>query len=349
MINEILARLDNTHDRGAVIASFAGMTLRDIAAAQPEDVVDGWSPPSSYDHGRALSVDESIDLLSLADSRRDYAILYLATVMGLRQIEIRRLTWSDVLDNDSLRVMGKGGKRRTVPIGMNALELLPEHGDSPFVFTSYRGGAISESGMRLIISGYLERVTDASTPHALRHTSLTAMLDQGADIRTAMELAGHSSVSSHEVYAATSSSWIVREWVERHPLGEVPCVTVRIPGTPFKGRMARGVERAVLVPERYADDVRAALAYFGNAKQLTNRARKIGVRFQDIRDAGAIGMVEADAHPFLIAMCMGTTPGNVIRRRFDRMTSDANNARVDAVTSVRQMFTTNRFMEVAAT
>ena len=342
MIDSILGRLKNAHDRGAVIASFAGMTLKDIAQAQPERVVDGWSPPSSYDHGRALSVDESFDLLSLAESRRDYGILYLATVMGLRQIEIRRLTWSDVLEGDVLRVVGKGGKRRTVPVGMSALELLPERGDGPFVFTSYRGKAISESGMRLIISGYLNRVSDASTPHALRHTSLTAMLDQGADIRTAMELAGHSSISSHEVYAATSSSWIVREWVERHPLGEVPCVTVRVPGTPFKGKMARGVERAVLVPSRYADDVRATLAYFHNAKQLTNRARKLGIRFQEIRDAGAIGMVEADAHPFLIAMCLGTTPSNVMRRRFDRMTQGAKDARQEAIEGVRQQFERGR-------
>ncbi len=338
MIDSILERLTNAHDRGAVIASFAGMTLKDIASAQPQDLLEGWSPPESYDYARALSVDESIALLSLADSQRDYAILYLATVLGLRQIEIRRLTWDEVLDNDMLRVIGKGGKRRTVPVGRDVMELLPARGESPFVFTSYRGDAISESGMRLIIGGYLGRVTDSSTPHSLRHTSLTAMLDSGADIRTAMELAGHSSVSSHEIYAATSSSWIVREWVERHPLGEVPCATVRVPGKPFRGRMARGTERAVLIPSRYADDVRAALEYFQNPKQLTNRARKLGVRLQEIRDAGAVGMVEAEAHPFLVAMCLGTTPGNVMRRRFDRMTTQAQEARRMAVEGVRKQF-----------
>ena len=338
MLTSILSRLDNAHDRGAVIASFAGMTLKDISAAQPTDIFDGWNPPPSYDCGRALSADESAQLLSLAESKRDYAILYLAVVMGLRQIEIRRLTWDDVLENDIIRVTGKGGKRRKVPIGCGATDLFPARTTSPFVFTSYRGQPISESGMRLIISGYLNLVSDHSTPHALRHTSLTAMLDAGTDLKTAMELAGHSSVSSHEIYAATSSSWIVREWVERHPLGEVPCVTVRIPGKPFTGKMARGTERAVLVPSRYADDVRQALEYFENPKQLTNRARKLGVRLQEIRDRGAIDMIERKAHPFLIAMCLGTTPGNVVRRRFDRMTEDANSARLDAVTSVRAMF-----------
>ena len=349
----VLDHLDcvhEAHDRGAIICSLAGMSLKDISTTTAGDVCDDWCPPSSYKAGKSLTPGQVRQLLSLAETQRDFAILYLAVVLGLRQIEIRRLLWSDRLPGDRIRVLGKGGKRRTLPVGTDIDNLFPPKvGSTNHVFASYRGGEISESGMRVIINRYLSEVAPDATPHALRHTALTGMLEQGSDIQTAMELAGHSSVSSHEVYAATSSSWIVREWVERHPLGEVPCVTVRIPGTPFKGRMARGVERAVLVPERYADDVRAALAYFGNAKQLTNRARKIGVRFQDIRDAGAIGMVEADAHPFLIAMCMGTTPGNVIRRRFDRMTSDANNARVDAVTSVRQMFTTNRFMEVAAT
>lgn len=338
MINAILDRLTNAHDRGAVIASFAGMTLQDIASAQPFGMLDGWAPPQSYDHGRALNTEQSGDLLQLAESERDYAILYLATVLGLRQVEIRRLTWDDVLADDTVRVVGKGGRRRTIPVGRDVLDLLPARGESTFVFTSYRGKQISESGMRLIIAGYLERVSGVSTPHALRHTSLTAMLDSGADLKTAMELAGHSSVSSHEIYAAASSSWLVREWVAKHPLGEVPCVTVRIPGKEFKGKMTRGTERAVLIPQRYADDVRAALRYFGNAKQLTNRARKLGLRFQEIRDAGAIGMVEADAHPFLIAMCLGTTPSNVMRRRFDRMTQGAKDARRKAVEGVRQQF-----------
>ncbi len=340
-LDSILQRLPKPHDRGAVIASFAGMTLQDIAKTAPEAVVDGWSPPTSFDHGRALTVQESTELLASAESKRDYAILYLALVLGLRQIEIRRLRWIDLVDDDTIRVTGKASRRRVVPLGRSASELLPERGESEFVFTSYRGNQISESGMRLIISRYLNLIAGDSTPHSLRHTSLTAMLEQGSDIRTAMELAGHSAISSHEIYAATSTSWIVKEWVERHPIGAVPCVTVRIDGTPFKGRMARGVERAVLVPKKYERPLVSALKYFSNAKQLTNRARKIGVVFQDIRDQGAIGLVEAEAHPFLIAMCLGTTPSNVMRRRFERMTCEAKQKRLDAVSGVRAQFEPN--------
>jgi hypothetical protein len=339
---QLLDTLTEAHDRGAVALALAGMSIKDIAAAQPFDVHDGWSPPDAYDYGKALTKGEAKMLLGLAGSRRDYAILYLAVVVGLRQIELRRLRWQDVdVATNSITVTGKGGKRRTVPVGTDVSKLLPE-GDG-YVFLSQHGNQISESGMRLIISGYLDQVSPSSTPHALRHTSLTWMLESGADIQTAMELAGHATISSHEIYAATSSSWLVQEWEDKHPFGGMPMVTVRVPGTSFTGKMARGVERAVMVPRWLKPDVQAALAYFQSAKQLTNRSRKLGLRFKEIRDAASIALTEADAHPFLIAMMMGTTPSNVVRRNFDRMTISARRGREEAVSRLGIDFT---FVEV---
>lgn len=338
----VLDHLDcvhEAHDRGAIICSLAGMSLKDISTTTAGDVCDDWCPPSSYKAGKSLTSGQVRQLLSLAENQRDFAILYLAVVLGLRQIEIRRLLWSDRLSGDRIRVLGKGGKRRTLPVGTDIDNLFPPKVEfTNHVFASYRGGEISESGMRVIINRYLSEVAPDATPHALRHTALTGMLEQGSDIQTAMEIAGHSTVSSHEIYAATSSSWIVKEWMDKHPLGSENVSTIRVPGRPFMGKMARGVERAVLVPSRYRSDVEAALAYFSNAKQLTNRSRKIGVRFKEIRDLGSVSMTESEAHPFLIAMLVGTTPSNIVRRNFERMTAGARLGRENAITQLGAQF-----------
>lgn len=338
----VLEHLDcvhEAHDRGAIVCSLAGMSLKDISRTTAGDICDDWCPPSNYNAGKSLTSGQVRQLLSLAENQRDFAILYLAVVLGLRQIEIRRLLWSDTLPGDRIRVLGKGGKRRTLPVGTDIDGLFPPKVESTgHVFASYRGGEISESGMRVIINRYLSEVAPNATPHALRHTALTGMLEQGSDIQTAMEIAGHSTVSSHEIYAATSSSWIVKEWREKHPLGSENVSTIRVPGRPFMGKMARGVERAVLVPSSYRSDIEAALTYFSNPKQLTNRSRKIHVRFKEIRDLGSVSMTESEAHPFLIAMLVGTTPSNIVRRNFERMTAGARLGRENAITQLGAQF-----------
>ena len=361
---DIIGRLKEPADRGAVVCSLAGMTVADIGATSINRLVPGWKPPESYGHGKAITRDQASELLSLAESKRDWAILYLAVVVGLRQIEIRRLTWSAVLPGNHVRVIGKGGKRRTVPVGRDLAEIFPPRGNGEeYVFKRLHHplpsqckrpkksqlGMISESGMRMIIVKYLSQVAPDSSPHALRHTALTWMLEGGTDIRTAMEIAGHSSISSHEIYAATSSSWLIREWLAKSPLSGLDypvkytaypgvedfsaegVMTINVPGKPFSGHISRGTERAVIIPSVSVGDVAAALSYFKNSKQLTNRGRKIGVRFKEIRDSGAIALTDNQAHPFLVAMVMGTTPGNVIRRSFDRKTDSVLQAKESAV------------------
>lgn len=167
---------------------------------------------------------------------RDRAILETLYGVGLRISELTALDVDDV-DLDGGRVLirsGKGSKARRVPIGRQAVQALfvytrsvrPElvarartRAAGAALFLNARGGRLSRQGCWKILKRYAERsgVGDKVSPHTLRHSFATHMLDAGADIRVVQELLGHASLATTQVYTLVSDSRLREVYLASHP------------------------------------------------------------------------------------------------------------------------------------
>lgn len=191
---------------------------------------------------KALSEPEVLSLLGAvtgdeAVARRDRAILEVLYGCGLRVSELVGLSLADLdLDAHLLRAFGKGAKERVVPVGRLAAEaltawlgrggrdqLVPERwarrGDAEAVFLNMRGGRLSRQGAWGIVRRHGEAVGlgDRLSPHVLRHSCATHMLDHGADIRVVQELLGHASISTTQVYTKVSATRLRQIYDAAHP------------------------------------------------------------------------------------------------------------------------------------
>ena len=172
-----------------------------------------------------------------AVARRDRAILEVLYGTGARVSELVGLSLADVdLDRRLLRVFGKGAKERVVPLGRLAATALVEwfdpegrprfeperwarRGDEEAVFLNRRGGRLSRQGAWGVVHTYGDRagLGERLTPHVLRHSCATHMLDHGADIRVVQELLGHASVSTTQVYTKVSPERLRAVYESAHP------------------------------------------------------------------------------------------------------------------------------------
>jgi len=191
---------------------------------------------------KALSEDEVEALLGAVvgddpTARRDRAILEVLYGTGLRISELVGLSLNDVdLDAGLLRAFGKGAKERIVPLGRYSVQavvawladggrpaLEPDQwarrSDSEALFLNSRGGRLSRQGAWMVVRKAGEKVGLAGrlSPHVLRHSCATHMVDHGADIRTVQELLGHASISTTQVYTMVSTDRLWSVYREAHP------------------------------------------------------------------------------------------------------------------------------------
>jgi integrase/recombinase XerC len=160
-------------------------------------------------------------------SLRDQAILELLYSSGLRVSELVGLNSNQLdLDLGIVRVMGKGRKERIVPVGGKAIKVLKTYleergrveGEEP-IFINSRGGRLTARSVGRLIkkysrhSGIFRRVS----PHSLRHTFATHLLDAGADIREIQEMLGHSSLSTTQRYTHVSMGKLMEVYDKAHP------------------------------------------------------------------------------------------------------------------------------------
>jgi integrase/recombinase XerD len=170
-------------------------------------------------------------------ARRDRAILEVLYGTGLRISELTGLSLPDVdLGDGLLRAFGKGSRERVVPLGRLAREALaawldvggrpamePERwarrDDAEAVFLNQRGGRLSRQGAWAVVRRYGDAVGLGArlTPHVLRHSCATHLLDHGADIRAVQELLGHASVSTTQVYTLVSTDRLWEVYRSAHP------------------------------------------------------------------------------------------------------------------------------------
>jgi len=185
-----------------------------------------------------LEVTQAARVMDLPDRQkiiglRDLAILELLYGTGIRLMELVGLNLADVdLVGEVIKVRGKGKKERILPLGRKAREALESYlprrkelsvkGQRPSrvaVFLNYQGGRISDRSVRRMVTGYLRKVSEKShlSPHLLRHTFATHMLDAGADLRAVKELLGHASLSSTQIYTHVTVEKLRRIYDQAHP------------------------------------------------------------------------------------------------------------------------------------
>lgn len=183
-----------------------------------------------------LSIDDVFRLLETPDpattiGKRDKAVLELMYATGLRISEVGQLKLVDVyLDEGFLRVLGKGRKERIVPFNeisrdclRNYLDLsrpaLVKQASPELVFVNYNGKMFSRQGLWKMIKAYGRKIGLASrlTPHVLRHSFATHMVEKGADLRSVQMLLGHSSITTTEIYTHLAKGQVKKVYDQFHP------------------------------------------------------------------------------------------------------------------------------------
>jgi tyrosine recombinase XerC len=185
-----------------------------------------------------LREEEVLNSIERVDQRsaagvRDRAILELFYGTGMRLSELVRLNLEDIdLIAGTVRVFGKGSKERILPVGRTAghaiqryiqrrNELQPKGGDRA-IFLNNRGGRISARGVQYIVYHWLSSVSEQEklSPHLLRHTFATHLLDHGADLEAVKELLGHTSLSTTQIYTHLTMERLRKVYKQAHPRAE---------------------------------------------------------------------------------------------------------------------------------
>jgi integrase/recombinase XerC len=165
--------------------------------------------------------------------QRDQAILELLYATGMRVSECCRLNIEDIdFSIGTVLVFGKGRKERYLPVGSFALEALQYYikdgrekklsqssSKTNALFLNYRGGRLSERSVRTILKKIIEKtaLNIHISPHVLRHTFATHLLNEGADLRSVQELLGHANLSTTQIYTHVSKDRLREVYMNHHP------------------------------------------------------------------------------------------------------------------------------------
>jgi integrase/recombinase XerC len=164
-------------------------------------------------------------------SLRDVAMVELLYATGARVAELCGLDLSDIdYDRQTIRVLGKGNKERTIPLGnpaMKALNAWLKDGRDSVknsqsenaVFLGARGKRIDQRTVRTVVYNALEAIEgiERMGPHALRHSAATHLLEGGADLRTVQEILGHASLATTQIYTHVSTERLQKAFKQAHP------------------------------------------------------------------------------------------------------------------------------------
>jgi len=227
------------------IKSFFRFLLREGELGRDPTVLIG-TPKKEQPLPTHLPVDDMFRLLETPASDtpsgiRDRAILEVLYSCGLRVSELVGLSWEDIDANlEVVRVNGKGNKERIVPIGRKALDALAHYrqvlpeliapkrrsmvlaggllATAP-VFLNSRGGRLTTRSVARLVGAHARDCGIAlkTSPHALRHTFATHLLDAGADLRAIQELLGHSSLSTTQKYTHINLDHLMQVYDKAHP------------------------------------------------------------------------------------------------------------------------------------
>lgn len=219
----------------AIKAFYRFMTAEGYMDANPAEVVEAGTKGIKLP--RVLSEDEVVRLLgqpdiTTAEGFRDRTMLEVLYATGMRVSELINLTLERVdLNMKYIIAFGKGSKERIVPLGSVAAEFLQQylekvrpkltHADrnTNIVFLAFGGHELTRQRFWQIIRGYGRKanINKALTPHILRHSFATHLLDNGADLRSVQELLGHSDISTTQIYTHLTNKRLRDIYAKAHP------------------------------------------------------------------------------------------------------------------------------------
>ncbi len=194
-------------------------------------------PPKPKKLPRYLTVDEIFKLLKIPNkktfiSTRDKAILETFYSTGMRISELAQLSLSDLsLERGFTKVLGKGRKERVLPIGKKALNAIKEYilfreellkekkitTPPTTIFLNTRAAGLTTRGLRKVMQKYLNHFQRGLSPHSLRHSFATHLLDSGADLRSIQEMLGHASLSTTQKYTHVTVDRLIETYEKSHP------------------------------------------------------------------------------------------------------------------------------------
>ena len=191
----------------------------------------GKSLPKVISYSQAMLLLEQPSQKPQLEAKRDKAMLGLLYASGMRVSELVALNLGDVgLEDGSVRCFGKGNKERLIPIVPRAILAVKEYlqearsqlvhdTDEKALFVNFRGERLTRQGLWQILKGYARtaNLEVGITPHTLRHSFATHMLNGGADLRVVQELLGHANISTTQVYTHLTTEHIRRTYERSHP------------------------------------------------------------------------------------------------------------------------------------
>jgi tyrosine recombinase XerC len=244
-----LSRTSIARKLAAIRSCFGFMTRRGILERNPARELGALALPKKL--VSFLPVDETWALLdhpASAHALRDRAILELLYATGIRVSELCGLDLAELdFERGTVRIMGKGSKERVVPVGEKALAVVKAYlearsRDAAPLFQNRRGGRLTARSVHRIV-GARARAAGLSrrvSPHTLRHTFATHLLDAGADLRFIQDLLGHSRLTTTQKYTHVSADHLMKVYDLAHPRANpegVPTFSGTSPGgTEKRGR-----------------------------------------------------------------------------------------------------------------
>lgn len=202
-----------------------------------DDPTELLESPQIGDHLPEVLTTEEVDRLEASidlskwEGHRNRAIIEVLFSCGLRVSELVNLKLSDLyIDEEYVRVMGKGSKERLVPISRKAIDELKnwfydrnlmkiKSGEEDFVFLNRRGAHLTRTMILIMIKSQAKDagIQKTISPHTLRHSFATALLEGGADLRFIQALLGHEDIGTTEIYTHIDTSTLRQEILEHHP------------------------------------------------------------------------------------------------------------------------------------
>ena len=217
------------------VRSFCNFMVRDGRIEDdPSELLE--SPQTGKHLPEVLSIEE-VDMLEAAidctkwEGQRNRAMIEMLFSCGLRVSELVDLKLSDLyLDERFIRVLGKGNKERLVPISPRAIdelymwfdqrnEMKIKPGEEDYVFLNRRGAHLTRTMVLIFIKDYARDagIRKTISPHTLRHSFATSLLEGGADLRAIQAMLGHESIGTTEIYTHVSTKTLREEILQHHP------------------------------------------------------------------------------------------------------------------------------------
>lgn len=214
---------------------FAFLERQGVIESNPTSTIDRPNINARNSLRRHLSEEDSLKLLSFVrraskNQPRDTALFMLLLFGGLRVSELVNLKVDDIKPKDNVVEVlhGKGGKQRAVPLPDLVLNAVKEHletrpfKDAKWLFTNRSGGQMNRKTVQYIVKRFVTELglDPKISPHKLRHTCATLLLEAGVDLRFIQEFLGHANIATTQIYAHVSSARLKREILTRNPLAQ---------------------------------------------------------------------------------------------------------------------------------